>query len=98
MLRFLFDTDHLTLFERLHPPLRSRLASLRSDELGISAISVEEALRGRLAKLSRARDGPGRIQGYRKLVETVLMVQQFPIVAYDQTSELRFQQIQSIRV
>lgn len=98
MLRFLFDTDHLTLFERMHPPLRSRLASLRPDELGISAISVEEALRGRLANLSRARDGMHRIQGYRKLVDTVLMLQQFPLVPYDQASELQFQRIRSIRI
>jgi hypothetical protein len=40
MIQYLFDTDHLTLLERGHPPLVARVAALPSLSLAVSAISV----------------------------------------------------------
>jgi tRNA(fMet)-specific endonuclease VapC len=62
MLRFLLDSDHVTLLQHHHPPLMTRLASHAIEEVGVSIVTVEEALRGRLAALARARDGKSRIQ------------------------------------
>src|SRR6516225_3056977 len=61
MLQFLLDTDHLTLFDQGDPTVCSRLAAEPSGTVGISIVTVEEYLRGRLAQLARARDGPARI-------------------------------------
>src|SRR5438270_3595013 len=47
MLRFLFDTDHLTLYQHKHPPLMRQIAARPAAELGISAITIEETFRER---------------------------------------------------
>jgi tRNA(fMet)-specific endonuclease VapC len=62
MLRYLFDTDHLTLFQHGHAPLARRMLLHPNDAVGISVVTIEESLRGRLAQLARAADGPARIK------------------------------------
>ena len=57
MIRVLLDTDHVSLHERGHLPLRARLASFAPDEVAVSVVTVEEMLRGRLAILARRSDG-----------------------------------------
>ena len=71
MLRYLFDTDHLTLFDTGHPLVSQRHASQPAGEVGISAVTVQEALRGRLAALARHRSGPMQVQAYANLVGTI---------------------------
>jgi tRNA(fMet)-specific endonuclease VapC len=97
MLRFLLDTDHLTLYQRGHKLLEQRIALQAPGEVGLSAITVEEALRGRLVILAQARDGSSRIRRYAELVETVRLLQQFDVVTFDQDSEGAFQQLHGLR-
>ena len=97
MIQYLFDTDHLTLFERGHPPLVARVAELPTLSLAVSAISVEEALRGRLGYLGRLLDNSSRQRGYALLVGTVRLLNQLPIVLYDQVSESQYQQLRTLR-
>ncbi len=100
MLRFLFDTNHLTLYQHADPTLLQHVQSYPSGSVGISAVTVEEALKGRLAKLARRLTGPVRIQAYANLVDTVQLFLQFSIVPFDQASEDQFQRLlgQRIRV
>jgi tRNA(fMet)-specific endonuclease VapC len=98
MLQYLLDTDHLTLFQRGHPTLRQRLALQPAGAVGIGVVTVEESLRGRLARLARAGDGPTRLGSYRLLVEALLDFAKFPIVHYDQSAEDWFQQLRTIRI
>jgi tRNA(fMet)-specific endonuclease VapC len=98
MLRYLFDTDHLTMFQHGHVPVARRLLSQPSGSVGISVVTIEEALRGRLAQLGRARDGPARIRQYELLAQSIRLFVQFPMIAFDQASESNFQQFRSIRI
>jgi tRNA(fMet)-specific endonuclease VapC len=98
MLRFLLDTDHLTLHQQGHAPLGQRLKAQRTDAIGVSVVTVEEALRGRLAHLARATDGPARTHRYRLLAETVQLFHEFPLVHFDQTAEHLFQQYRRFRL
>jgi hypothetical protein len=64
MLRYLFDTDHLTLFEHGHPPVARRLMSHPADAVGISVVTDfddSEGLapqEGKSLMISRARCHP----------------------------------------
>jgi tRNA(fMet)-specific endonuclease VapC len=71
MIRFLLDTDHISLHERGHLPLRARLEALSPESIAVSVVTVEEALRGRLAVLARQSAGEARQRAYAKLMETV---------------------------
>ncbi len=98
MLRFLFDTDHVTLYQHGHSLVVKRFSANPLGSIGVSAMGVEEALRGRLAMLARPFSGPRRIQAYARLVTTVHLFLQLPIVAFDQGSETLFQQFRTARL
>ncbi len=98
MPQFLFDTDHLTLYSHGHQNLAQRIAHSPAGEVGLSVVSVEESLRGRLAAITRAPDGPARIARYAQLVQTLKLFDQFPIVAYDQASEDFYQKLLALRL
>jgi tRNA(fMet)-specific endonuclease VapC len=97
MLRYLLDTDHLTLYEYGHPSV-SRRVKLHTGTIGISVVTIYEILRGRLAQIGGARDGPTRISSYRSLAQSLLDFTEFPNVPYDQPAEDEFQRLRSIRV
>jgi tRNA(fMet)-specific endonuclease VapC len=98
MLQFLFDTDHLTLYQHKHPPLMQRLAAYPPDAVGICPINIEETMRGRLAILSRVLIGTKHIQAYGHLVAAEQMFRLFPLVPFDSASENRFQHLRAARL
>jgi tRNA(fMet)-specific endonuclease VapC len=98
MLRYLFDTDHLTLFQHGHSLVVHRQRLQPPMSVGTSVVTVEEALRGRLARLSQAKDGQTRISQYRLLQETLQLLGQFSVVSFNQAVEDEFQRIRHIRI
>ncbi len=49
MVRYLLDTDHLTLLDCGRAQLVARIAAQPVGTVGVSAITVEESLRGRVS-------------------------------------------------
>ncbi|MFI5457816.1 MAG: type II toxin-antitoxin system VapC family toxin [Isosphaerales bacterium] len=98
MPRYLFDTDHLTLFQHGHAPVARRMGSQQPGAVGISVVTIQETLRGRLAGLARASDGPTRIQHYVLLEQTIRLFAQFPVVPFDQAAETNFQRLRAVRI
>lgn len=75
-----------------------RMAVQPPDAVGVSAVTAEETLRGRLAGLSQARYGSQRIVRYRLLLESLDLLSQFSLVLYDLASENHFQHLRSLRL
>jgi tRNA(fMet)-specific endonuclease VapC len=96
MLRYLLDTDHLTLLEQGHVPLVQRLALEAPGAVGTSAITVEEAVRGRLGVLSRRLNSQARINAYGLLIGTLHVLQSLPIPPYDNRCEAEYQRLRSL--
>ena len=98
MLQYLFDTDHLTLHDHADVAVWRHFSSHPWGAVGISAVTVEEYLRGRLAALTRHRNGPLHVQAYSRLVASLQLFAQFPIVPFDQACENQFQQLRRLRL
>jgi tRNA(fMet)-specific endonuclease VapC len=98
MIRFLLDTDHVSLHERGHPALRTWLAAVPPDSISVSVITVEEMIRGRLAVLARRTAGAARIRAYTKFTETVLFFSSISVVPFDLDSEQIFQSLRTMRL
>jgi tRNA(fMet)-specific endonuclease VapC len=98
MPEFLLDTDHLTLYHHKHPAVMRQLATHPPDAAGISPISIQETMRGRLAPLARALKGIAHVEAYARLVTAVELFSLFPLVPFDQTSEDQYQQLRTARV
>ena len=98
MIRLLLDTDHISLHERGHLPLRARLAATPSDAIAVSVVTVEEMIRGRLAILARRSAGEARVWAYSKFMETILFFSSIQVVPYDLASEEQFQSLRAMRL
>jgi tRNA(fMet)-specific endonuclease VapC len=98
MLQFLFDTDHLTLYQHNHPPLMQRIATQAADSVAICPINIEETMRGRLASLARVLTGNKHVQAYAHLVAAEEMFRLFPLVPFDGASEGGFQHLRAARL
>jgi tRNA(fMet)-specific endonuclease VapC len=100
VIRWLLDTDHISLVERGHPALRTRLETVPPEAVAVSVVTVEETIRGRLAILSRRAPGASRVHAYAKLMETVRFYGSVPVVPFDEEVEREFetQKAQKIRI
>jgi tRNA(fMet)-specific endonuclease VapC len=96
MPQFLFDTDHLTLYQYKHPPLMQRFAQEPADSVAICPINIEEIMRGRLARLARVLTGAKHVQAYADLVDAEAMFRLFPLVPFDAASESEFQHLRAL--
>jgi len=97
-LKYLFDTDHLTLWDQGDVKVVQRLAKEPVGTVALCIITIEEYLRGRLAYLSRARDATGRLQGYHWLQQSMQMLRSWLVVPYDPLAEQQYQQLLSQRL
>ena len=61
---YILDSDHLSLYQRGHEPLRSYLSTISPEQIAITIISVEELLRGRLAQVRKAAKPEVRVRAY----------------------------------
>ena len=95
--RWLFDTDHVSLHERGHLTLRSRLETAPPESIAVSVVTVEEMIRGRLGVLARRAEGQARVHAYGKFLETVLFFGSIPVVPFDAACEAKFQELRALR-
>lgn len=95
---FLFDTDHLTLLDHKHAQVTARFVAEPLRTVGLCAVSIEEALRGRLAPLARSLSGPAHVKAYDWLVNSLDLFQQFRVVDFNIACDNLFQQLRRQRL
>jgi len=98
MIRFLLDTDHITLHDQGHPLVRQRLLLSPPESIAVSIVTVEETLRGRLAVLARRLEGEALVRAYGKLVENLHFFSSIAIVPFDRDCERRYRDLRSAGV
>ena len=75
-----------------------RVTAQAGGVVGVSAVKAEEALRGRLAALSRPLSGTARVRAYALLTDTIQLLARLPMVPFDQSSESHFQRLRALRI
>ena len=100
MTLYILDSDHLSLYQRGHELLGQRLLKIPPDRIAVTAISVEELLRGRLAQIRKATQSQERVCAYRWLTRTLEFLRDFTVLDYDAQAEACFQSLltQKIRI
>jgi tRNA(fMet)-specific endonuclease VapC len=68
---YVFDTDHLSLYQAGHVRVLQNLMRHVHDELSVAVISVEEQLSGWQTALRKARDGARRSEVYRRMAHSI---------------------------
>ncbi|MEB3293058.1 MAG: type II toxin-antitoxin system VapC family toxin [Synechococcales bacterium] len=79
-------TDHISLFQRGNPGVVQRYSGFAADELAVTAISVEEQMRGWLAAIRNSENPVQLTENYERLVRSVLYFNTITIIPFDLTS------------
>ncbi len=99
-MRFLLDTDHVSLQERGHPSMLARLRVQPPEALGVSVVTMQEVLQGRLAVLNRQQAPDQILFAYAKLQETMHFFTRVQVVAFDAPCQHRMAELrgQGLRI
>jgi tRNA(fMet)-specific endonuclease VapC len=92
MVRYVLDTDHISLLFR-RDPLVSQRFKQEVRAVGIAVISVQETFNGWAGKLSKADDEAQKILNYGKLHSNVCFFQTMPILNYDRSASDVYQRL-----
>ena len=99
---FVLDTDIYSLFERGHPQIVARFLAIPSHELGITVITAEEKMRGRLAYIrtitSKHKSSAEQFEAYRWFRETIETIRDFSILDYTALAHTIFQSLQQQKI
>jgi tRNA(fMet)-specific endonuclease VapC len=79
---YVFDTDHLSLYQTGHPRVVANILLHLTDRLAISVISIEEQLTGWQRALHQARDDARRAEVYRRMALTVESWSGWPVLPF----------------
>ncbi len=72
MALYVLDTDSVTFQQAGREPVLRRLAAVPADTVYTTVITLREQMRGRLANVDRAQEGPALIHAYEQLQATLL--------------------------
>ena len=86
-MRYLLDTDHLTLLQRATGPayatLRARIAQYPLAELAFPIISLHEQVVGCHTYINQARTAEDLVRGYAMLTMVLRMFTRAPVLPFD---------------
>ena len=88
MVRYILDTDHLSLLGRGQQQVTAKLNATPPGETAITIITAEEQLRGRFLQIRRALAGLACVKAYRQLRETIDDLKTLTILDFDVAAEL----------
>src|SRR4051812_4669531 len=95
---FVLDTDVLTLFERGHLAVASRIAGHSPQEIAISVVTVEEQLSGWYAQLRQAKAPEKLTWAYQQLAATIRFLRHVQILDFDEASIHRYEELKRLRL
>ena len=96
----ILDTDHMSELHRgvpLSDALRRRLDAAATP-FGITIVSVDELMRGRLAQIAAAKDGDKLIAPYARFQGLVNALSRWLIMPWDQPAAEKFSQLRAKRL
>jgi tRNA(fMet)-specific endonuclease VapC len=98
MIRYVLDTDTLTLYQEGHPSVCQKVAAHTSDELAITIISVEEQLAGWFTMLRCTTDHEKLARLYQRFTENTGFLSHLNIISFSLPAIERFEGLRAARL
>jgi tRNA(fMet)-specific endonuclease VapC len=95
---YILDTDHLSLFQRNHPYVSTRVLATSPLELATTIITLEEQMRGRLNRVRQARSDEAIVRAYQNLQATSLFFRTITVIAFDEHAQRIFKELRAQKV
>lgn len=99
-MRYVLDTDHVSLLQRGHPLVVARIISVAAADRAVTVVTAAEQIQGRLAVIRRATIETAAAHGFRHLQETIDFYLSVKVLPYDAAAVNLFEQLrlQKIRI
>jgi tRNA(fMet)-specific endonuclease VapC len=95
MIRYVLDTDIVSLLQGGDPVVSARCAAVPPAELAVSVITVEEVLSSWFTQLRRARTRSQLARAYYRLAESARFVGALQILPFTEPAIDRFEQLKA---
>lgn len=93
----ILDTDTLSAFHRGRAEVIARYSSVPLALRAITAITVEEVLRGRFAQINQAKKPEKLIQAYDFLCDAVYKLSRIRVLRFDEDAAAQYELIKRFR-
>ena len=101
-MKYLLDTDHLSILQRqkglAYFNLSARMAYYLLSDFGVSTVTFHEQLLGSHAYINRARNTNDVVKGYEMMVRLISDFKVLPLISFDAGAATVFNQIQAQRI
>jgi tRNA(fMet)-specific endonuclease VapC len=95
VIRYILDTDILSLYQHKHTTIREYVSGIAADDLGITVISVEEQLTGWYTYLRKAKTRSAQAHAYERLARNVAELANLPIITYTEAAIDRYERLKA---
>lgn len=92
------DTDTLSVWQRSPEQLEHYLMTFPPEQRGVTIITVEEQLRGRLAMVKKARDSAALVRAYTYLRETLAFLSKINVLPFNDVAAAEFANLRAQRI
>lgn len=96
--RYILDTDTVTYVQAGRAAVLQRLSATTPDTVFTTVITVREQLRGRLAAVDQAAEGPELLLAYDRLLPTVRYFTHVNVLSFSPAAATVLQQLRSQRI
>lgn len=97
MIRYVLDTDHVSLHFRGHSQLGKKLVLISPDEIATTTITAEEQLRGRLAQIKNASTRDALAMAHRRFRQAISDLAKLNILEFDSAAITIFEDLKRQR-
>ena len=95
---WIFDTDHISLWQTNHPTIRQRLLQTDPKTFAVTVISFEEQIRGRLGEINRITSDTSLVASYNNLQVTDAFFKNLNVLPYTNEAQSLFKQLRKQRI
>ena len=97
MIRYVLDTDHVTLHFRGHSQVGQKMTLIPPDEIATTTITAEEQLRGRLAQIKKASTTEVLAMAHRRFRQAIYDLAKLNILELDSAAITIFEDLKRQR-
>ena len=98
MIRYVLDTDHITLHFRGHSQVGKKLALIPPDEIATTTITAEEQLRGRLAQIKKTSATDALAVAHSRFRQAIYDLAKLNILEFNTAAIAVFQDLKQRRL
>mgnify|MGYP000862461379 CR=1 FL=1 len=95
---YILDTDTVTYVQAGRAAVLQRLSGVKSEAVFTTVITVREQLRGRLAAVDQAAEGPGLLLAYERLLATVRYFAHINVLPFSPAAAATLQGLREQRI